>query len=182
MLVAWPAPGLRESARQGAPHWTGSATLGLLVFLIWIGPDLLFPGYRNHWLFNNALVGSATTSLGAAARSSPIVLGLRAMRAVLVVPMAEELFWRAWLMRWLIRPGFESVPLGAYSARAFWLVAILFASEHGPYWEVGLAAGLLYNWWMVRTGSLGHLILAHAITNLCLSAYVLVAGRWEYWL
>jgi hypothetical protein len=46
---------------------------------------------------------------------------------------------------------------------------------------VGLAAGILYNWWMVRTKSLGDLILAHGVTNAVLSAYVVLAGRWEYW-
>jgi CAAX prenyl protease-like protein len=86
------------------------------------------------------------------------------------------------LMRWLISANFESIPLGTWSARAFWIVAILFASEHGPYWDVGLAAGAIYNWWMLRTGKLGDLILAHAVTNACLAVYVVWSGRWEYWL
>ena len=92
------------------------------------------------------------------------------------------LFWRAWLPRWIDRAkDFREVPLGQYSRAAFWLTAILFASEHGALWDVGLAAGLLYNWWMRRTRSLGDLILAHAVTNACLSVYVLTRGRWEYW-
>ena len=37
------------------------------------------------------------------------------------------------------------------------------------------------NRWMVRTKSLGDLILAHAVTNACVSGYVVLAGRWEYW-
>ena len=61
------------------------------------------------------------------------------------------------------------------------LIAGLFAVEHGPYWDVGFATGILYNWWMVRTKSLGDLILAHGITNACLSGYVVAAGKWEYW-
>ena len=110
------------------------------------------------------------------------MLALRAVRAVVIVPIVEELFWRAWLMRWIISADFQTVPLGTYQGRAFWIVAILFASEHGSYWEVGLIAGIIYNWWMVRSKSLGDLILAHAITNGCLSAYVIAAGKWEYWL
>ena len=85
-------------------------------------------------------------------------------------------------MRWIISPRFETIPLGTYSASAFAIVAVLFASEHGPYWDVGLACGIIYNWWMVRTRSLGDLVLAHAITNGCLSAYVVFSGKWEYWL
>jgi CAAX prenyl protease-like protein len=110
------------------------------------------------------------------------VLTLRMIRAVLIVPIVEELFWRAWMMRWIIDADFEKIPLGKYTAQSFWIVAALFASEHGPYWDVGLAAGIIYNWWMVRSRSLGDLILAHAVTNFALSAYVIAAGKWEYWL
>ena len=165
-----------------APHWLGAVLIGVLVFAVWIAPDLLFPAYRKHWLFENVITGSARTSLSLGARSHAGLLILRALRAALIVPVAEELFWRAWLMRWLISPDFRSVRLGAYTAKSFWMTALLFACEHGSYWEVGLAAGVIYNWWMVRTRSLGDLILAHAVTNACLSAYVIAAGKWEYWL
>lgn len=161
--------------------WSGSLGMGLVVFAIWIGPDRIFPGYHSHWLFTNAVTGSVAATLPESGRADVAVLVLRTLRAALFVPIAEELFWRGWLMRWLISPHFKEVPLGAWSARAFWIVAVLFASEHGPLWDVGLAAGILYNWWMLRTRSLGDLILAHGITNLCLSAYVVFAGRWEYW-
>ena len=48
--------------------------------------------------------------------------------------------------------------------------------------EVGLLCGLIYNWWMWRTKSLGDIILVHAVTNAALSAYVLVTGKYEYWM
>jgi uncharacterized protein len=163
-------------------HWIGTVGLGIGVFAIWIAPDLLFPGYRQHWLFQNAIVGQGSGAVPEAALLAPVVLWSRIIRAVVLVPIIEELFWRAWLMRWLISPRFEEIKLGAYVPSAFWITAVLFASEHGPYWDVGLAAGILYNWWMVRTRSLGDCILAHAITNGCLCAYVVVAHRWEYWL
>lgn len=160
---------------------SGSLLLGVAVFVIWIGSDRIFPGYHGHWLFTNSVTGSVASSLPESSRGDMAVLTLRTLRAAVFVPIAEELFWRAWLMRWLISPDFTKVPLGAWSARAFWIVAVLFAVEHGALWDVGLAAGVLYNWWMVRTKSLGDLILAHGVTNACLSAYVIFAGRWEYW-
>lgn len=162
-------------------NWVGTIALGVGVFVLWIGPDLLFPGYRSHWLLSNSLTGSVTPGLPEAARSDTLVLLLRGLRAALIVPIVEELFWRAWLMRWLIQADFVKVPMGTYAPGAFWIVAVLFAAEHGPYWDVGLATGILYNWWMVRTKSLGDLILAHGITNACLSVYVVAAGKWEYW-
>ena len=162
-------------------HWSGTVALGIGVFVLWIAPDLLFPGYRSHWLFSNGITGSVTKGLSDSDAVNLGVLTLRALRAVIIVPIIEELFWRAWLLRWLILPDFSAVPLGTYAPQAFWIVAILFAAEHGPFWDVGLACGILYNWWMVRTKSLGDLILAHSITNACLSAYVVAAGKWEYW-
>jgi len=162
-------------------RWGGSLLMGIAVFAIWIGPDRIFPGYHGYWLFTNPLTGSVAATLPESSRGDWAVLTLRTLRAAVFVPIAEELFWRGWLMRWIISQDFTKVPLGTWSARAFWIVAILFASEHGPLWDVGLAAGVLYNWWMLRTRSLGDLILAHAVTNACLSAYVVFAGRWEYW-
>ena len=43
-------------------------------------------------------------------------------------------------------------------------------------------AGVIYNWWLVRTKSLGDCVLAHAVTNLALGIYVVAAGQWQYWL
>ena len=85
-------------------------------------------------------------------------------------------------MRWIIDKDFTHVPLGTYTPMAFWAVAVLFASEHGPYWEVGLAAGVIYNWWMIRTRNLADCMLAHAVTNGLLSWYVLQTGQWQYWM
>ena len=164
-------------------RWAGTIALGVGVFVLWIAPDALFPGYRGHWLFSNSLMSAGALASGPpeSERGNIAVLLLRGLRASLIVPIIEELFWRAWLMRWLIQPDFSKLPLGAYAPQAFWIVAAMFAVEHGPYWDVGLATGILYNWWMVRTKSLGDLILAHGITNACLSLYVVAAGKWEYW-
>jgi uncharacterized protein len=155
--------------------------MGLAVFAIWVGPDLLIPGYREHWLFQNPITGSLRSSIPPDFRHSVQVLVFRTVRAALIVPIIEELFWRGWLMRWLVNPDFESVPLGAYTPSSMWISALLFASEHGPYWEVGLIAGLAYNLLMVRTKSLGDCILAHAVTNGALCFFVIATGRWEYW-
>jgi len=159
----------------------GSIAIGLAVFAIWIAPDALF-GYRHFWLFENRLLGTAASTLGPAERTGIAFLALRALGSTLLVPVVEELFWRGWLMRWLVLPDFTKVALGTYTPLAFWGVALLFASEHGPYWEVGLAAGILYNWWMLRTRSLADCILAHAVTNGALSVYVVSTGAWRYWL
>jgi uncharacterized protein len=159
-----------------------SVLLGVAVFVLWIAPDLLVAGWRDHWLFQNALTGSLKTTIAPAEFADPLVVVLRFARAALLVPLLEELFWRGWLPRWLVNPDWQRVPLGQYTTLAFVGTAVLFAAEHGPYWEVGLLCGVIYNGWMWRTKSLGDLVLAHAVTNACLSAYVLLSGRYEYWM
>jgi uncharacterized protein len=158
--------------------WT-SAALGALVFAIWIGPDLLFD-YRQHWLFNNSITGSPGSSISEDLRRQGWFVAIRVFSCTVLVPIVEELFWRGWLMRWLIARDFLKVPLGLYDTSAFWIVAVLFASEHGPYWEVGLITGIIYNWWMTRTRNLADCILMHGVTNGMLSCYVVMSGKWEY--
>ena len=164
-----------------APHWMGSILLGVAVCALWVAPDALVPGWRDHWLFQNGVTGRITTSIPPG-ELTPLMLVLRTMRAALLVPVLEELFWRGWLPRWLQDQKFWRVRLGTYTTFAFWATAALFAAEHGPFWEVGLLCGVIYNWWMLRTRSIGDLILTHAVTNLALSLYVILTGSWKFWM
>lgn len=171
----------RHVLPKRAPYWLASIGLGLAVFALWIAPDALVPGWRSHWLFQNGITGHLKTSIPPN-ELTPLMLVLRTARASLLVPVIEELFWRGWLPRWIQDSRIDRIPLGQYSRLAFWATAVLFAAEHGPYWEVGLVCGVTYNWWMQRTRSLGDLILVHAVTNLALSLYVIGMGRWEFWM
>jgi uncharacterized protein len=160
----------------------GSMLLGAAVLAIWIGPEFLWPGYRDFRPFHNAVTGVARSTLPAYLKSNAGFIAVRVLESTILVPIIEELFWRGWLMRWAIRSDFESVPVGKYTAFSFWAVALLFASEHGPYWDVGLIAGVAYNWWCVRTRNLADCMLAHAVTNALLAVYVLRFDQWQYWL
>jgi CAAX protease family protein len=162
-------------------RWMASVAVGLLVFVLWILPDLLIPTWHDGVIFNNKIVGRPHGHFPAEGQTQPLALSLRFLRAAVLVPIVEELFWRGWLPRVVLNPDFRRVPLGSYTPAVFVITALLFATEHGSWWDVGLMAGLVYNWWMFRTRSLADCILAHAVTNACLSAYVISAGKWQYW-
>ncbi|MGD0363407.1 MAG: CAAX prenyl protease-related protein [Bryobacteraceae bacterium] len=172
----------RRAMRRRISFPIGSVLLGIGVLAIWIAPDILWHEYRDAWLFHNRITGIARSTLSADLKSNPYFIGLRVLESAILVPIVEELFWRGWLMRWIIRPDFEGVAIGRYTALSFWAVALLFASEHGPYWDVGLIAGMAYNWWCVRTRNLADCMLAHAVTNGLLAAYVLLFDQWQYWM
>ncbi|MCC7499391.1 MAG: CAAX prenyl protease-related protein [Bryobacterales bacterium] len=158
-----------------------STGLGILVFLLWVAPDTLYAPWHHWWPFENPITGSLSYSLPSVSHTDPLLIALRSLQAIVLVPIAEELFWRGFLMRWLIHKDFETVEFGTYSAPSFWISALLFASEHGALWDVGLMAGISYNWWAIRTRSIADCILAHAVTNAVLCLWVVMANRWEYW-
>lgn len=171
----------RHLLPRRAPHWLASVALGVAVFAMWVAPDLVVPAWRSHWIFQNNVVGKLKTSIPPG-ELTPLMLVLRVIRASILVPVVEELFWRGWLPRWIQDTRFERIPLGTYTPLAFWATALLFAAEHGPFWDVGLLCGIIYNWWMKRTRSLGDLVLVHAATNFALSMFIIASQRWTFWM
>ncbi len=112
--------------------------------------------------------------------SSWTVAGIRLLGAVLVVPLMEELFWRSFLMRYLIDKDFWRIPLGSYQPFAFWVVALLFGLEHFRFIP-GILTGVVYGALVCWTKNLWPAIVAHIATNLGLGLYVLFTGQWQFW-
>jgi CAAX prenyl protease-like protein len=109
-----------------------------------------------------------------------LLIGFRVAGAAIVVPIMEELFWRSWLQRYLISPDFLSVTIGKVTVSSFLIGTILFGLEHNL-WLAGIMAGAAYTLLINRTKSLTQCIVAHSATNLLLSIFVLLTGKWEFW-
>src|ERR1700722_20266028 len=116
--------------------WIASIAVGAAVFLVWIGPDTLWPGYRDFWLFHNPVTAAAASSLDIHLKTNAFFIVIPVIEWVILITLLEELFCRGGLVCLLNRPAFQSVPLGQYTPVSFWMVALLFASEHGSSWEV----------------------------------------------
>ena len=107
---------------------------------------------------------------------------MRVLRLVLVVPLLEEIFWRGFLLRHLIRDPFHEVPVGAFTWRSFTWVALAFGLAHwGPDFVPAIITGALYNLVAITTRSLGACVLAHAVTNLGLGLYLFRTQQWGFW-
>ena len=154
------------------PVFSLSAVLsGVLVFFIWVLPDPLYPH-----------IGASTfTPYDDPSGMNPyLIMAIRLTGASLVVPVMEELFWRSFAMRLMIRSDIKSVPLGTFSRLSFIVVSVAFGFEHHQ-WLVGIAAGMIYAWTLYRSRNLFEPILAHAVTNLMLGVYVIQSGTWSFW-
>lgn len=146
---------------------------GLLVLIIWIAPEeYLFQVGQSAGFNPYELGGSQAAAIG--------LICVRLLGSSVVVPVMEELFWRSFLMRYLINPDFRSVPLATFTWFSFIGVTILFGLEHHRV-LVGIIAGLLYGLLFIRQKNLKGVILAHAVTNLGLGVYVVVTGKWMFW-
>ena len=109
-------------------------------------------------------------------------VSVKLLGACVVAPLAEEIFFRSFLMRVLIRNDFWNVRLGTYGPLAFWGALAAFAAMHPvDEWGAAALAGLLYGAYLVRTKDLTGCVVAHATTNLALAAYVILSARWELW-
>jgi len=146
---------------------------GLLVLVLWIAPEGYFYQFQPGAGFNPY----AMTESNSAAIA---LIAVRLIGASLVVPIMEELFWRSFLMRYLIDVDFRSVAIGTFTWLSFLGVAVLFGLEHHRI-VVGVIAGLLYGLLLLRQKKLRGVVLAHAVTNFGLGVYVIVTGNWAFW-
>jgi CAAX prenyl protease-like protein len=106
-------------------------------------------------------------------------LAFRLAGYVLLIPLAEELAFRGYLMRWLISSDFESVPLGKFTWLSLVGSSVAFGVLHQERWLAGSLAGLAYALVLCRSGSFSDCVLAHATTNGLLAIYVLATGQWS---
>jgi CAAX prenyl protease-like protein len=155
-----PAPGVLLTA-LGA---------GVAVFFLWIN-------LHASWM----VIGS---SAGFDPRTDGVIdwalVAVRIAGAALVVPVMEELFWRSFVMRWVDKPDFLNLDPAQAGIRGFVISVVLFGFEHNL-WLAGIVAGVAYSVLFMRHRTIWSPILAHAVTNGMLGAWVVMTGAWSYW-
>lgn len=134
------------------------ALVGLAVLLVWIAPEH-WPLYQKYGILR--LFGSGTGD--SVAQSGTALLVVRLIGSAFVISAAEELFFREWLVKFA----------------GFWWMVALFAVEHDRPLVAALC-GVIYGLCRLRWG-LFSAVVAHAVTNLTLGAYVIAFDRWQYW-
>ena len=150
-----------------------AAGIGALVFAMWIGLDWAWGGGAN------AAIASGLAGLPPPARAG--WLAFRTLAAVVTVPIAEELAFRGFLMRRLVSADFESVDWRRFAFFPVLISSVAFGVLHGDRWLAGTIAGALYAVALHWRGRIGDAVVAHAVTNALLAAWVLSSGNWGLW-
>ena len=166
---------LRAAPRMSMTDWLIASVSGAAVFVVWIHLD-------EGWvvLGDSSAAGSFDPREHASEHLHVPLTVLRLLGLAVVVPIAEELFWRSFLMRWLQQQHFLALEPRAIGVRAVAISSVLFALEHNQ-WLAGLIAGVVYAGVYVRTGRLWAAIVSHAITNTMLGAWILLTRDWRFW-
>jgi CAAX prenyl protease-like protein len=163
-LRPWPRPGVIVLA----------IGLGLAVTAVWVGLDGHYPTFT----VSGARMAFDPGVLPDAARWS--FVAIRLLGLVVVVPVFEELFWRSFLIRWLVAEDFTQVPIGQVTPLAAFVSSVVFGAVH-PEWLPGILTGLAWAWLLKHTKSLAACVVSHATANLALGVYVLATGDWNFW-
>ena len=163
----------RRTYAQWSWGWSWSAAgFGAAAFAIWMGLEF-YRGVPND------------SPMGLALRTLPtfwagLWLAFRVVGSVVTVPLAEELGFRGYLLRRLVAADFRSVSPGQITWLAVIVSSALFGLLHGR-WLAGMLAGLLYALALRHRGRVADAVLAHAVTNALIAAYVLTTGAWALW-
>ena len=151
----------RQGGRFGSLSLRGVGAgllAGTLVLFLWIMPETLFPE-----------IFAASAASSSPSPYAPQVCGwtltlTKLAASAFVISVAEELFFRRWLVRFA----------------GFWWMVALFAVEHGERWHVGAITGIIYGLLARRFGLLSA-IIAHALTNFLLGLHVIYNSAWQFW-
>lgn len=174
-LMTWFWGEYGELYRQNLPTLKETAlavVVGVAVFLVWI-----------HFDTKPFRVGEATASFVPFDAQGQLQWPLAIVRwtgAALLVPVMEELFWRSFLMRWIDRAQFETLPPHQVTMKAVVLSTFVFTLAH-TLWLAAIIAGLAYAGLFVRTGKLWVPVISHAVTNGVLGVWVVMTGNWGFW-
>ena len=123
-------------------------------------------------------LGTAVAGRDAAERWAWV--GFRVVGSVVVIPIAEELAFRGFLLPWLVSPDLESVPPRGWTWPSVLLSSLAFGAIHESI-ALGTMAGLAFAFARLWRGRLGDAVLAHAVANAGVALAVLAGGRWDLW-
>lgn len=173
-------PVFAPHAKVAAPIVVGLAGIAIWIFLSELKLEQHISSFLPEWLRPNERVGFNPFEQFDAAWACWSFIAVRMIGIAILVPIAEELFWRGFLLRWLIGDDWEQLPIGTCSPKSFVIVTLGFTLAH-PEWFAAAAYCVLLNAYFCKTKDLWGCIVAHGTSNLTLAIYVMTTGSWWLW-
>ncbi len=107
-------------------------------------------------------------------------LAIRFWGLVAVVPLVEEFFNRAFVMRFVVDADWWKVPFGTLTPAAIAAGTLVPVLMHPSEMFAAAVWFTLVTWLMFVTRNIWDCIAAHAVTNLLLGVWVVVTGEWHF--
>ena len=111
-------------------------------------------------------------------------LVMRFIRAVVVVALVEEIFWRSFIMRFALdwEGDYWKQPFGKPSWLTYGIVTGLFVFAHGPLDRpAAVIYGSLTYLLCIWSRNLGACVVMHAVANLLMGLYIMAYGKFGLW-
>jgi exosortase E/protease (VPEID-CTERM system) len=170
LWYAWP----RLEGASWRVGWR-APLVGIAVFAMWV---VVFRLVSHSW----GLSSGMPEALAAATPLQRVLwIAAHLVLSVALIPLAEELAFRGFLLRRLRSADFEQIMPGTVGAVPLLLSSLAFGLCHGSLWLPGTIAGLAFGLLYMRAQRLGDPLAAHATANALLAACVLWGGQWQLW-
>jgi uncharacterized protein len=177
-----------------------AVVVGVAVCVMWVGLDGYYPnldqiiqryfcpilkffgleGWCPKPSVSGKLPWNPNIQFGVGSPLAWVFIAGRILGSSIIVPPLEEVFYRSFLYRYIVKPDFLAVSLGTFHAVAFLVTAVLFGFSHYE-WLAGILCGFAYQGLVLRKNRLGDAMTAHAITNFLLGVWVVWKGAWNFW-
>lgn len=108
-------------------------------------------------------------------------IATRVAAAAVTVPIAEELAFRGFVARRVMRVDFEHQPYRTMNWVSLVVSSGVFGAMHGRMWLPGTVAGALF-WWMARRNNrIGDAVVAHAVANALIAIVAVHLHDYSLW-
>lgn len=187
LRLVWPV--LRPLIRPIG--WQGIA-FGMVGAAVWIGvcnlqleQKYFFPLVKR--LYLHTLLGTGARSafdpFTIFAGNTLAIVGYLIVRGIglaVVVPIVEETFLRAFLMRYIAAEKWWKYPIGKVTQQSAIMGTLIPMLMHPAELLAALLWFSMITWLYVRTKNLWECIAAHCTTNLLLGIYVVATDSWHF--
>ncbi|MEO5802091.1 MAG: CAAX prenyl protease-related protein [Verrucomicrobiota bacterium] len=153
----------------------GAVVVGIAIFTLWVGLDNFYPHLgeaEEPW--------NPHQQFGTGSSLAILFIAVRLIGSTVVVPLLEEVFYRSFVYRSIMRADFQVVPMGQFHWGAFLITSTVFGLTHRE-WLAGILCGLAYQGLVCWKKRLGDAMAAHAITNFLLGFWIIWKGAWQFW-